>query len=343
MSRRARALLVASLVGALAFLATAGVGAQNPSQGVITGEVAMGTAGAELDAGLVVQFIVLGESGVTGTLDVPAPGGQFSVEVPLDPSVQYVQRAIYEGVQYFGESVRLTPEAPRATVAPLVVYAATEETPELSLAQTIVTVVALDLGRGELGLVREDLVVNPSDRVYVGRASNVTLRLPAPDGTVEAAGENPDGRFTLQDGIVTTTVPIRAMGETGIVTRYLVEYEPAGDRYVLRVTVPIPTDRIVVRVPESFARSLEPQSPATAGEGELLAIGDAEPVPLRTVVLEGAGPGESLIVVLDGLSPRLNENPLTEAPGSIIAGAVALVVIAAATTVFLRLGRRPSA
>ena len=40
-----------------------------------------------------------------------------------------------------------------------------------------------------LGLLREDLVANPSDRVFVGDANRVTLRIPAPTGTTEATGD----------------------------------------------------------------------------------------------------------------------------------------------------------
>ena len=57
-----------------------------------------------------------------------------------------------------------------------------------------------------IGLLREYMVANPSDRVFVGDAgSGVTLRIPAPTGTLEATGDSAEGPFDFVLGVVTTT------------------------------------------------------------------------------------------------------------------------------------------
>ncbi len=298
-------------------------------QGRITGEVVLGTEGATLGDDLTVDLIVLVGSEIGGTVPATLEGARFSVEVPLDPDRRYIARALYQGVSYLGAPVAVTEDGPDIVVELPPIYETTTETPDLSIDETVVTAVALDRATGEIGLIREDLVLNPSDRVYLG-ASGVTLRIPTPERTTDALGENVDGAFVLDEGILTTTTPIRALGGTSIVTRYLVTYDVTDDEYVVRITTPLPADRLVLRVPASYIRSAEVLSAGTEGEGDVFEVADGDDVPLRTFVLEDAGPGDSLVVRLEGLALVRNHNPIAESPGSLIAGAIALAVIGGA-------------
>ncbi len=314
--------------------------AQTETVGHITGEVTLGTAGTTVgDGDLVVDLIILVGSDVGGTMDAMVDGASFSAEVPLDDTLRYIPRATYQGVPYFGAPVVVTAEAPEATAELPTIYATTSEAPNLGIGETVVTAIALDREAGQLGIVREDAVRNSSDRVYVGGENRVTLRLPTPDATLDAAGENADGTFNLEDGVLTTTVPIRALEETRIVTRYLVTYDIAEDEYVLRVTTPFPADRLVVRVPEAYVRDLDVIGEGVEGERETLELADADPIPLRTVYLENAKPGGSLVVRLDGLALQRNSNPLAETPGNVIAGLVAVTVVGAAGAFAIARGR----
>lgn len=305
--------------------------AQESPEGRISGELVAGTEGSTLSDDVTLDFIVLEAADVGGTISATIEeGGTFALDVPLDAERRYVPRAVYQGVSYFGQPVAVTEEEPEvvATIPPL--YETTSETPDLSIGETVVTIVALDRATGELGFIREDFVLNPSDMVYVGGEDNVTLRLPTSERTVDALGENADGAFALEEGILTTTVPIRAEGGTSIVTRYLVTYDIAEDEYVLRLTTPVAADRLVVRVPDDYIRDLEVMGEGAEGETDFFEVAEGDPVPLRTVVIEDAGPGDSLVVRLEGLALERNHNPLAETPGSLIGGAIALVVIGAA-------------
>jgi hypothetical protein len=206
------------------------------------------------------------------------------------------------------------------------------------------TAIALDRTLGQIGFVREDLIANPSDRAFIGGDDRTTLRIPAPEATLDAAGETADGQFALVEGILTTTTPIRALETTSIVTRFLVEYDVTEDRYVLRVTVPVAAERITLRVPRDYVRNLRPQGDAAIGADEELETA-AGPVALATVVLTNARPGDSLVVELDGLAIRVNHNPLAEAPGAPIAAAGALVILTASVGAALvfRQRRQPAA
>ena len=320
---------------------TAAAQEQAPSDtvGRISGEVTLGTQGATLSDDLTVDFIILVGSEVGGTVDATVDGASFFIEVPLDDTRRYVPRAVYEGVPYFGAPVMVTAGAPEATAELPIIYATTSEAPDLTIGDTVVTAIGLDRGTGQIGFVREDLVMNPADRVYVGDTNGVTLRLPTPDSTLDAAGENADGTFRLEDGVLTSTVPLRAEEATSIVTRYLVTYDIAADEYVLRVTTPLAADRLVVRVPEMYVRDLKVVGEGSIGEPDVLEVGDADPVPLRTVYLENAQPGDSLIVRLDGLALQTNNNPLAEPPGNLIAGLVAIAVVGAAAAFAIARGR----
>lgn len=329
-----------AMVGGIVMAASAG--AQVGSTGEITGTATMGTASETLATGVTVELIELSEAGVTSQRTELGEDGRYTFTADVEPTTRYIPRVEYEGVQYLGAPVILDADASTVEVEPIVVYATTDAAPELTIQETVMTAIALDRTLGQIGFVREDVIANPSDRAFVGGNDRTTLRIPAPEATLDAAGENADGQFALVDGILTTTTPIHALGSTSIITRFLVEYDVTEDRYVLRVTVPVAADRITLRVPRGYVRDLRPQGAAVIGADEELETATG-PVSLMTVVLTNARPGDSLVVELDGLAIRVNHNPLAEAPGAPIAAAGALAILTASVVGAVILRRRRQA
>ncbi len=340
----ARRLVVAAALaaGALAAgaMATPATEAQAPpgsgggERGRVVVLVVPGTAGASLAGEVEIELITLGEAAGIGVARASAAGGRAEFTVPTDPMLTHVPLVSYRGVQYFGDAVVLSPELPAAEVS-VRVYEPTAEPPPLAVRATTVTVLALDRASAELTLAREDLVENPSDRVYVGSGtSGVTLRIPLPEETRDAAGLSEEGSFELGSGTLDVALPLRP-GVTSVVTTYRVGYDPARDAYRLRVTAPLPTGRVEVLVPERFVEELRALdgaelAPSTEVEGE------------PALVARRAGPareGEGTLVELRGLSGSTASNPLTEGRGPLAATALALVLLPAAAWALARSAR----
>lgn len=297
--------------------------AQSPPTGRISGTIHNGTPGATLSGGLEIRLLTLDGNSVTDSQASAAVDGHFTFAVDPSARLTHVLRALYQDVSYFADAVTLSPDAPAAE-RDITVFETTAEAPALSIAVTTVTVIALDRAAGELTLLREDAVRNPGDRVYVGDATGVTFRVPAFDGVTDAGGLVDDGSVRYEAGVVTAAIPL-VPGETSIVTRYVVQYDRAADRYRLRATAPIPADRIEARIPARFVLSVDPVA-TTRRDGESTLQGE------RVLVLaqDGAAPGEGLLVDLVGLSGVARaRNPLTEQPGAAIAAALALATLAA--------------
>ncbi len=321
---------------ALAVLAAAGgagAGAQE-ADGRISGAITMGSADATLatDA-LDVRVIVLEAEAVVETLTVPVEDGRYEVRVPATLSRTYVPVVSYRGIAYFVPPVLLDASAPEV-VEDVTVYETTTERPDLTIESTVVTLFGIDREVGHAGFIREDLVTNPSDRVYIGDERGVTLRLPAPEGTIQGSGDNVDGTFTLEAGAISAAVPLRPLSSTSVITRYLVEFDPADDDYLLRVTAPLQTGRVEVHVPQGWLRDLDPEPPAIRADDVTVGTGVDASV-LSIVALPEAGPGQSLLVRLEGFGLAHRVNPLTELPGAVIAAAgvaaVLGIAVAAAT------------
>ena len=339
MTSRPNAVLAVMLaiVVSLALLVFApGVDAQ-AATGRVTGTITSGTVGVAIADGVQVRLIVLDGSKVGDAVMAPVSGGRYAASVTLAPGRVFVPHLSYEGVDYFGDPVTFPgnadnlAEGAREANRDFLVYAVTREAPPLVIVSSTVTVVAIDRERGQIGVLREDLVANPADRVYIGDEQRVTLRIPAPTGTVEATGDNAEGTFTFERGVVTTTVPIRPGRLTSIVTRYVVGYDPRADRYALRVTAPLPTERLVVRVPEGYVRAVRPEAGARRAQDERL-TGQMEGQVLQVVQSTGSvRPGGGVVVNLVGLATAVAQtNPLTEPRGAAIATALAIAIIGAA-------------
>ncbi len=337
---RPLASMLALAVALVALLASPGgnvLAQDGEPDGRITGRVIAGTEGASTD-GISVELIILEASEVAGSEETSVADGEFEFAVPARASRTYIPFIRHEGIQYFADPVILAPEEPEA-MREITIYETTQQAPDLRILTSVVTVLALDRQRGQLALQREDLVETPGDRVFVGDESGITLRLPAPQGTIDAGGGDTEGSVTFEGGVVSTTTPLRPDDLTTIVTRYIVEYDPADDRYALRVTAPVRAEHIEARVPRGFVHRLDPRDGAERGDDVEL-DGEMEGQVLHTVVLEGgAEPGRGLVVELVGLSGRQETLVLTERSGAAIAAAGAFVLIAgAAIAVFRRRG-----
>ncbi|MDO9445715.1 MAG: hypothetical protein Q7K37_10415 [Dehalococcoidia bacterium] len=333
MSRtRSRSLTAAALVlaTALGWLAAAPATAQE-ADGLVAGQILMGTAGATLDESVLqVRLVILEEEAVAGTVNATVTEGRYEARVPAVLSRTYVPVITYRDIQYFVPPAILDPSAPEV-VQDVTVYETTTERPDLTIESTTVTLVAIDRDLGQMGFLREDLVRNPGDRVYIGDDRGVTLRLPVPEGTLEGTGDNPEGTFTLEAGAISVALPIRPLSTTSVVTRTLVEYDVAEDEYTLRVTAPLAADLVQVRVPEGFLRGLDPQG--GAGRAGDVIVGEApDTTTLQVVSQATVGPGQGLIVRLDGFAPERRVNALTEARGAMVAALVTLLVVGGAVT-----------
>lgn len=328
-------LLSVSLLPVLAWPSMQGDAAQDRA-GTISGTVRNGTAGAMLPDGLRVQLIAVPRGGTPSAQETVAEGGRFRFSVVTDASITYLLRVVYQGVQYFNEvPILISPDLPDAE-GELTVYETSSEPPPLRVERVTVRVLALDRENAQLAIEREDLVVNPTDRVYVASEDNVTLRLPAPENVVMANGASIEGSFTLDGESLAVTMPLRP-GTNSVVTRYLVGYDRDRDTYRLRVTTPLEAGRIAIQVPQRFVERLVPledaqRAPAVEVEGEQLLV----------VELPGeVAAGRSAVAELRGLSGRQAPNPLTEMPGAAVGSGAAAVLIAIGGMLRLRRSGRP--
>lgn len=309
----------------------------------VSGAITSGTEGMTVGSGVQVRLIILDQAKVVEAVTAPVSNGRYSASTRLVAGRVIVPHVTFEGVDYFGDPVPLT-EATREATRDFRVYGTTREAPGLAIAASTITVVAIDRESGKIGLLREDMVANPSDRVFVGDAgSGVTLRIPAPTGTLEATGDSAEGTFAFGRGVVTTTTPIRPGRLTSIVTRYVVGYDREADRYALRLTAPLPAERLTVRVPEGYVRAVQPEGDARRAADERL-TGKAEGEVLQVVQSTGAvRPGNGIVVNLLGLSTaELKSNPLTERRGAAVASLIALAIVGGGTAAAWRRRARPA-
>ncbi len=319
-------LLVAlALLGAGPATATA---QDAPPEGRITGTITSGSADTTLGP-VEVRLLILEGGSVIGDEQTTATDGTFEFAVPATARRDYVVTAQYQQVQYILPAVVLTADEPEAEVD-LIVYEATETAPDLRILETVVTLIAIDRDRSELWLRREDTVLVPGDRVFIGDDTDVTLRLPTPEGVTDVSGG------TLDGGVLSTTNVLFPGDDNVVVTAYIVRYDATDDEYGVRITAPVPTDHIELRVPEGYVHRVEPLE--EAGWGEPITIPASGPgteaVVLEVVVLDGPiEPGRGLLADFVGLSGTPTVHPLTTQPGAGIAAAFALVLITGAAVI----------
>jgi len=321
--------LAVSLGVLVAFLTSGqGAGAQTPTPaaapaGRISGSITNGTAGATGVEGARVQLLALGADGRVTSTEATVEDGRFSFTPPADPNTTYVLRATYQGVSYLVDPPILLSRELMADWRSVTVYEVTPTAPALRIESTVVSVQGLDRELGELSLQREDQVTNPSDRVYLGGADGVTLRIPAPDGVI-GLGETEDIDAEVRlEGLVATTTQALRPGVNLVVTRYVVRYDQASDAYRLRVTSPLPANEMEIWVPERFVDDVRAEAGGVRGADQSLQ-GERWRVIQRT---SPAGEGESLIASIRGLTRANDPNPLIGFPGAAIGGAIALAAV----------------
>jgi len=328
MPRPPRLLTLAAVVAALilGLLTIPHPGAAQQPQATISGTVRLATPDATLPEGVQLQLIILDQSQDPTSISQRADAtGAFNFEVDPDPRFNYVPFMLYEGVRYFSTpgSVRFDGTTSRATID-FEVYSTTSEAPDLSIESTTMIAVALERSTSTITLIREDLINRDQLTVFVGGADGITLRIPVPDGTIDAGGiDEGDTDFSFEGGTINVSLPLRP-GLNSVVTRYTVSYDAAEDMYRLRVTSPLTTDHIEARVPERFVSKLEPQSDDARRAADTEFEGDLILVVER---IGAATPGKGLVVDLVGLSGAQPAHILTSTPGALIGSLLALVVI----------------
>ncbi len=328
---RAGALLLLALAlggGALTGFAPSAAG-QTPD-GEIRGRLVQGSAGGPALDGAPVQLIILGGAGGLETADtVSGEGGAFRFEAPADPQRTYVVRVEHQGVQYLSPPLLLSRELPTIEIE-LTLFEATGEQPELRIESTLVTLLALDRTAAQLTIERVDEVTNPGDRIYVGDDAGVTLRLPLPDGVVGASGAGTDSGFAVEGGVLAGTTALRP-GASTVVTRYVVGYDRVEDAYNLRITAPLATEQMEIEVPARFIQNLEPLDASARADSR-----EVSGERVEVITREGARPGESVSVRLEGLSGRNASNPLAGQGGALAGVLLALAVTGGGALLLLR-------
>ena len=322
-------LLLVLFVTTLALWSVALPGASAQTPGVIEGEVRPGP-GATVDVdGVTVQLLGIRE-GTRTVQETRTSGGRFRFELPsVSGNATYIVRAEVEGVTYLAPTpVLLSPEVPAARVE-IEVYASTTERPALTSQATGLTVVFVDVRGSQLTLQREDLVVNPTARTWVGGADGVTLHLPTLAGAQNLEGEAwyeglpALGEFTLADSEVVARVALRP-GVTLVTTRFAVPFDLTTEVESLRLQAALPADTLQLLVPQRFTRTL------AAGTGGIL----GEPLTIegeRVLVVTSPGrveAGAAIEARAGGLGGRLEPNALAGRTGAVLGAVLALVIIA---------------
>ena len=330
MIRAVAVLLLALALGGGALAAAPGLAEGQSADGEIRGRLVQGSAGAPAPDSIAVQLIILGGAGGLETADtVSGEGGAFRFEVPADTQRTYVVRVEHQGVQYLSPPLLLSRELPTIEIE-LTLYEATSERPDLRIESTLVTLLALDRTAAQLTIERVDEVTNLGDRIYVGDESGVTLRLPLPEGVAGASGAGTDSGFAIEGGVLAGTTALRP-GPTTVVTRYVVGYDRAEDAYNLRITAPLATGRMEIEVPARFIQDLEPLDASERADSR-----EVSGERVEVIAREGARPGESVSVRLEGLSGRNASNPLAGKGGALAGVLLALAVTGGGTLLLLR-------
>lgn len=337
--------LVSIVIAVLAFaLAATSVDAQTPSPtasatpppstaplGTISGTVRNGTAGAATPT-LSMQLIAVQASGQINALAQQTLNGAFKFQAPADASVRYVLRTEYAGVPYLSNVPLLISRESPTIQYDLTVWETTTTRPALTISSTIVYLEGVDTEQHRVQLRRDDVVVNPGDRVYVGGDDHRTLRIPSFDGVVAVDTEQSfDATADLDGQVVVTTQPIRP-GDNTVATRTLATYDATANDYALRVIAPLPTDSVEARGPSSLVRGVRATTNAT-GAKAVDEGGEHWLVARRT---SAAREGEGMVVTFTGLGGVQPENPLTSVRGASIAVGVALLVLIVASAVLMR-------
>lgn len=281
--KRLLALLILLLAIGLGRLVPAAHAADN---GVITGHVLEGTAGATLGSGLTVKLEGITSSGVstnqfpTRTQPV-ADDGSFRFDgLPITTDYSYLASLEYQGVAYLAE----IPNPPADATMPaqvltlkdanptldvsLKVYESTPDDPGLRASlEHLVVMGSSGTGAGA-GLVVLDVINlnNPSDRTWLGRAATDTapasaLHVALPTGAVFGQAEMgfDPGSPPVTSGDGFDTMQAMPPGETSLGFTFTLPFQGTEDAATLERAFSFPTDKVTILIPDVGARIDSPQ------------------------------------------------------------------------------------
>lgn len=293
--------LAACLAAAIA-LATGVARAQGA--GVIEGQLVNGTPEGESVGGSQVALgIFRNNAFVEERNGVADSAGRFRFE-GLETSEEYTYRvgALYKGVPYrTEEAIRLTPEAPIATVE-LAVYETTPDDPGLRVARAILMLEGFDRASQTISVLELLALENPGQRTYVPSAGGpqgpmglLRFALPPGAGALEPGLGLEDAEVIQVDRGFATTRPIPP-GVTEIGFSYQVPY--AGQGYRFERTVPYETGLLWLLVPDTGVTVVEESAWAPAAP---VALGART---YRVLARENLAKGSRLDFSLQGLPRR---------------------------------------
>ncbi|MDH7488427.1 MAG: hypothetical protein QHH80_02830 [Anaerolineae bacterium] len=250
--------ILASLALATLFLmaVASGGAAQTPApQGIISGQVVNGTAGAALPPGLTVTL-----QGFKGTEFLPSQTAtadaegrfQFSgLETGSDYS--YIAYTEYLGIQYGTDALKFDSGQTQLD-ATVFIYETTTSDEAISISRIhyIITVSA-----GMLAVDEVQSFSNSGDRTYIGAepvagARRTTVRFaPPPQAQDVQVDEGADtGRFVqTDDGFADTLPVIPGQSTLQVILSYVIPYDPASTR--LTTTFLYPTKAVNVFLSDS--------------------------------------------------------------------------------------------
>lgn len=342
----------ADLRAALDFVRTAAFHPLGPADGtldgVITGQVINGTAGAARAAGARVVAVpfshALGDilPGDPVTATVGAAGTFTLTQLLAGSDVAYRVVATYGGADYVPpDPVPLTATAARAEAVDVTVYEPSEDVSlDVSAARLVV------VPRPEAGVldVAEAWTIrNPSDRTLVGAGGDPTLRLPLLPGAFEIQIDDPrvGGRARLDGDDVVSDVPVPP-GDFPVIVGYSAPYSGTTAEIDRRIAWPVERLDVVV------------SGEAVAIASDVLSSGPATTLGERGAAATASGTGLAagarLRIALSGLpeatttaaSPRLTQPlaPALVSPALVTGTGIGMALLAAIIGIGLPLARR---
>ncbi len=322
--KRLLALFILLLAIGLGRLVPAAHAADN---GVITGHVVEGTAGATLGSGLTVKLEGITASGAstdqfqTRTTPV-ADDGSFRFDgLPITTDYSYLASLEYQSVPYLAEIpnqpsdaampaqvLTLTDAAPTLDVS-LKVYESTSAEPGLrATLEHLVVMGPSGTGTGA-GLVVLDVINlnNPSDRTWVGQAASGTtpasaLHVALPTGATFGQAEMgfDPGNPPVSSGDGFDTTQSMPPGDTSLGFTFTVLFQGTEDSATLERAFSFPTDKVTVLIPDVGVKIDSPQFTdwqSTTQSGQ----------PYLSASMTGAQKGSTITLNFSNL-PKANAN-----------------------------------
>jgi hypothetical protein len=231
---------------------TAPVLAAEAGNGIIEGAVANGTAGGGSVAGLEVTlktYLDDAETDVVATTRADAEGQFFFDGLPTGPGYSFLASVNYQQAEYTSDWLSFI-DAKTSQFAEIVIFDATTsaESIKVMMAHTVISV-------DPDGMLVDEymLVVNDSDRTYIGRDEIVegakqTLSFPLPEETTDlraGSGLMECCIFGSQEGFV-DTMPVLPGGKE-LVFSYRISYDAAEYELSRKVNYPTISYDLLVR------------------------------------------------------------------------------------------------